>query len=91
MNSDSRRLALTEPTASDERAFELLSAWVEGDGKILVMTATATGLDRTPEVWGQVLAGIANNIALSAEKHSAADRPAMLAQIKQSLDRHWSP
>jgi len=86
--SNDKRLFIPPQIADVEGAYELLSAWVYG-GKIGSMSRTGTPLDRQPELWGQVLAALANNIALSAEANGV-DRPTMLAKMKASLDQQWN-
>lgn len=83
-----RRLTIPPQIADADGAYELLSAWVHSGNKISSMSRTGTPLDQRPEIWGQVLAALANNIALSAESHGF-DRAEMLKKMKASLDQQW--
>ena len=90
MTPDPRRLFIPESLASDQAASELVCGWVAGKGKITVMTRTGTGLDRDPAIWGEVLAIIAGNIALSLQDTTGADPTATMRTIKAGLDRTWA-
>ncbi len=89
MEIDERRLRLKEPLASDPEAFELLTSWWQS-GRVSVMSATGTGLEQSPAVWGDILAAIGGNIALSMRNATGADPMATLATIKEALDRSWA-
>ena len=86
MSADPRRLVVPEPIASDRAAFEIVSAWFAG-GKVTAMTATGTGLERNPEVTGQILAAIAQNAALSAQALTGADYVTVLTRIMAAFDK----
>ncbi|MCE9605475.1 MAG: DUF5076 domain-containing protein [Planctomycetia bacterium] len=86
--NDPRRLLIPEPIASDLGSYELLSGWAR-NGKVSVMTRTGTGLDQQPEIWGEILVAIAENIALSIKDVTGANPDVTLATIKESLERHW--
>lgn len=87
---DNRRLVIPDHIAIDPAAFELLSAWTHS-GRVSVMTATGTGLDKNPGIWGEVLVAIANNIALSVRDVTGAEPSETLRAIKESLEKKWSP
>jgi hypothetical protein len=89
MSDDLRRLVIPESIAGDPRAYELLAAWVTGTGKVSVMTRSGTRLDQNPAIWGEILAAIAGNVALSVKAAPSADASATMAAIKDSLDRAW--
>jgi hypothetical protein len=88
--SDNRRIVIPEPVASDPAALELLSAWAHG-GKVSVMTATGTGLDKNPAIWGEILVSIANNVALSVRDATGAEPSETLQTIKAAIERTWRP
>ena len=88
MPIDERRLLAPE-IANDPNAYELVSGWAHSGGKVFVMTRTGTGLDNSPAVWGEILAAIAGNIALSVQDVTGADPTATMTTIKESLDRAW--
>ena len=90
MSDDPRRLVIPESITGDPRAYELLAAWATGTGKVSVMTRTGSGLDQNPAIWGEILAAIAGNVALSVKAVTGADPSATMAATKESLDAHWS-
>jgi Domain of unknown function (DUF5076) len=69
MPHDPRRLLVPDTLVGDPRAFELVCGWATGDGKITVMTRTGTWLDQNPAIWGELLAAIGGNIALSLKRY----------------------
>ena len=85
---DPRRLVVPDNISIDGGAYELLSAWAT-NGKVSVMTRTGTGLDQRPEIWGEILIGIAENIAVSLQEVTGAEAAATLQTIKVALDRRW--
>jgi uncharacterized protein DUF5076 len=87
-NSDPRQLALPEHLESDRNAVELLAAWSSG-GKVVAITATATGLEKSPAFLGKILASIAASILLSAKATTGADPGEALSAIGVGLDRTW--
>jgi hypothetical protein len=90
MSDDPRRLVIPEEISGDPKAYELLSGWATGAGKVTLMTRTGTGLDQSPAIWGEILAAIAHNVALSVRDVTGADPSLTMAAIKESLDRSWS-
>ena len=90
MTDNPRRLVIPQSLAEDPRSYELVSAWATGTSKISVMTRTGTGLDQMPAIWGEILAAIAGNIALSVREMTGADPSQTMDAIKESLDRCWS-
>ena len=89
MSDDPRRLIIPESIADDSKAFELLSVWATRTGQISVMTGTGSGLDHNPAAWGEILAAIARNIALSVKNMTGVESSATMAAIKEALDRRW--
>jgi len=83
-----RRLALPRVIVDDANALELLTVWA-AQNKIASFVRAGTGIDGRPDVWGQVLAGIGDNIALSVQRATGAPSSATLAAIKASLDKNW--
>ena len=53
------------------------------------MTRSGTGLDSNPAIWGEILAGIAENIAVCIQDMNGAEPSETLATIKSSLDAKW--
>jgi hypothetical protein len=87
-NPDLRRLVVPKNVQEDAKALELVSAWFTA-GSVSVITRTGAGLDSNPEFWGEILAAIGNNAAVSAEQLAKADRNEMLAKMKAALDKRW--
>jgi len=85
---DERRLELPRDLICDFQAFELATVWFSRN-KIKVMTRHGTGLDTRPAIWGEILASLKENIALSIEAGTGTCSSAVLAEIKASLDRNW--
>lgn len=85
---DERRVELPPEIAEDADAVELVSAWYSGS-QVKIVTRWGTGLDQNPGTWGEILAAIAENAALSIQRVLGVPPSETLAKIKQSLDRHW--
>jgi hypothetical protein len=83
-----RRLELPVEVAQDAGAIELLSAWYSRN-QVKIMTRLGTGLDHNPGIWGEILASIAQNAALSIQNVLGIPAAETLAKIKESLDRQW--
>jgi hypothetical protein len=91
MNAESHhegRLELPAEIAEDAVAIELVSAWYSKN-QVRIITRWGTGLDQNPDTWGEILAAIAENAALSIQNVLGAPPSDTLAKIKESLDRHW--
>jgi hypothetical protein len=86
--ADRRQLVLPDHAESDPNAFELLTAWSVG-GKVIAASATGTGLENHPAIWGEILASLAANIALSTQATTGASTQKTLAEIKEGLERKW--
>jgi hypothetical protein len=87
-SNNGRRLDLPVEIAEDAGAIELVSVWYSRN-KVKIMTRSGTGLDQNPGIWGEILASIAQNAALSVQNALGIPAPETLAKIKESLDRHW--
>ena len=83
-----RQLEVPAEIVEDAGAIELVSAWYSRS-HVKIMTRFGTGLDQNPAIWGEILASIAENAALSVENCLGIPAPQTLAKIKESLDRHW--
>jgi hypothetical protein len=81
-------LALPRTIVDDTNAFELLTVWA-AQNQIAALARAGTGLDTRPKVWGQILAGIGENIALTVQRATGAHPSDTLAAIKASLDENW--
>ena len=86
--TDPRRLVIPTELESDESAFELVSAWFSSN-RVKIMTRSGTGLDDNPAIWGEILAGVAENIAVCIQDVNGAEPSETLATIKSSLDAKW--
>ena len=84
-NYDERRLQLPTSLRSDRNAFELVSVWCV-NGKATTMTGTGTGLDKHPEIWGEILAGICENVARSLECGEGSNYERTVELIKSSFE-----
>jgi len=89
MNEDPRRLELPADLADDDAAFELVSAWFASN-RVKIMTRSGTGLDDDPAPWGEILTGIAENIAVCIQDMNGADPSETMAIIKEALDKRWT-
>ena len=87
-NSDERRLKIPIEIASDPSATELISVWFSQD-KVKIMTRSGTGLDTNSAIWGEILAGIAANIATCTHDETGIDESVTLQAIKDAVDRRW--
>jgi hypothetical protein len=91
MNEESgrkRRLELPSEVVEDPGAIELVSGWYSRN-RVKIMTRWGTGLDQNPGIWGEILAAVAENVALSIQSALGIPPSETLAKIKESLDRHW--
>lgn len=87
-NSDERRLKIPIEVGSDPSATELISVWFN-QGRVKIMTRSGTGLDTNSAIWGEILAGIAANIAACTHDETGVDESVTLEAIKGAVDRHW--
>jgi hypothetical protein len=87
-NPDERRLQVPSDVMNNAQALELASVWFSNN-KVKIMTRTGTGLDRNPAIWGEILAGIGENIAVCLQEATSASPSQTLATIKKSLDERW--
>lgn len=85
---DERRLEIPVEIGSDPAAIELISVWFS-QGKVKIMTRSGTGLDSNSGVWGEILAGIASNIALCTRDETGVDESTTLEAIHASLEKAW--
>jgi hypothetical protein len=85
---DQRRLEIPADLLADQAAVELISAWFHGN-QIQIITRFGTSLDQDPGAWGEVLAGIAQNVAVATQKGLGTPVPETLAKIKETWDRKW--
>ncbi len=83
-----RRLAISDDVLSDISAIELVSVWFSSN-KVRIMTKAGTGLDQNSEVWGEILAGIAANVAQCTKETTGASESRTLELIRRSLDHNW--
>ena len=83
-----RRLQLPVEILQDPGAVELIDVWFS-QNRVVAMTCRGTEFDRNPTIWGQILAGVANNLALSIEGVHGIPARETLKAIKESLDRSW--
>jgi hypothetical protein len=88
MLNDSRRLSPPADVAADPKSHELISAWIHAKG-VVVMTAGGTVLDEKPDLWGEIVVRIADNIAKSAPRHVDTNYREVLAAIKDKIDQRW--
>jgi hypothetical protein len=87
-NGDDRRLEVPIELISDAGATELVSVWFS-QNKVKIMTRSGTGLDDNSAIWGEILAGLALNIAQCTREATGADETTTLEVIKNALDKSW--
>lgn len=87
-NGDERRLKVPIEISSDPSATELISVWFSQD-KVKIMTRSGTGLDTNPAIWGEIIAGIAANIAACTREETGVDESVTLEAIKGAIESHW--
>src|SRR5687767_1050324 len=85
---DERCLELPSHLSADQNAIELITVWF-ANNKVTVMTRSGTGLDSQPAIWGEILASIGENIALSMQSVNGENPARTLTVIKASLDETW--
>ncbi len=83
--NDPRRLELPNDVVQDQNAFELAAVWVSNE-RLKIMIGCGTGLEERPHMWGEILAGVAVNAALSIQQSTGASIGSTLASIVEGFE-----
>jgi hypothetical protein len=73
--------------ARDDHEFEMISAWFVG-AKAQVFTRVGTRLDEKPQIWGEILAGIIENLCDHVKIGGLSKRECAL-EISEIVRKHF--
>lgn len=85
---DQKRLEIPTDIQDDGEAIELATIWFSRN-KVKIMTRSGTGLDENVDIWGEILASLAENVALCVEDMVGRPVSETLSIIKKSVDHNW--